>query len=683
MEQPISIDELLGHSAWLRALAGALVNDAARADDLVQDTWFAALRSPPGRGVAPRQWLARVARNLASNARRSERRRGEHEARAAGEREDSSPEALAQEAEAQRVLAEAVARLAEPLRSVVVLRYFRGLDSRAIARELGVPDGTVRWRLKQALAELRAELDRRFEGRREAWSALLAPFARVEGAVASAAGLWIGAVLLVAGAGALWIPRWASSAHPGAATTTERVAIGDERDETREPGALTAVAAEPARTAAEPVDDTEEPTPLAGTADDAEVSGRVLVDGQPPRWIVELVLGPDPARSAGPSMPARAIPASGPARGDYRLLTLQPEEAGAFAFRGLPRDWRGTLQVLDHPFEGGRRGLRLDSATSGLELRVRSGPALSGRYVDARGEPLGGASALSELRVTSANGDGSNCRPFATTRDGSFRIPLSQDFDEALGEATLLLELDGRAYARTEIARVEIAAGLELGVVQAEPVRALEVHVRDSLGGPVAGAYAHVGPSFEPRGARPEDGVSQRRALTDERGVAVLAFAPERALELHVGALRHAPQVFTVQPGVAPEVVLERLAALEVTLHGVAADGARLRLTADGVPYVWDDFDGMAAESLAQYREHIAPARAQFELGASEPDKVRLGGHQLGFDARVDGRFLLVGLRPRLALTLEALDGEERVLAARSVSLEPGEWARVELELAP
>ncbi|MEW6073256.1 MAG: sigma factor [Planctomycetota bacterium] len=50
-------EDLLAHAAPLRRLARRLVADEARADDLVQDTWLAALRRPPGEERNLRGWL--------------------------------------------------------------------------------------------------------------------------------------------------------------------------------------------------------------------------------------------------------------------------------------------------------------------------------------------------------------------------------------------------------------------------------------------------------------------------------------------------------------------------------------------------------------------------------------------------------------------------------------------------
>ena len=43
-------EELLAHLGFVRRLARALMGDEARADDLAQDTFVAALRTPPRAG---------------------------------------------------------------------------------------------------------------------------------------------------------------------------------------------------------------------------------------------------------------------------------------------------------------------------------------------------------------------------------------------------------------------------------------------------------------------------------------------------------------------------------------------------------------------------------------------------------------------------------------------------------
>src|SRR5262249_34848007 len=70
-------------------------------------------------------------------------------------------------------LTSALVALEEPFRTVVVRRYLDDESAADIARSLGVPAGTVRWRLKTGLERLRAELDAKTPRRQ--WVPLLAP----------------------------------------------------------------------------------------------------------------------------------------------------------------------------------------------------------------------------------------------------------------------------------------------------------------------------------------------------------------------------------------------------------------------------------------------------------------------------------------------------------------------------
>ena len=60
---------------------------------------------------------------------------------------------------------------------MVYLRFYEDLPPTEIARRLGEPAGTVRWRLKSALDEMRVQLDARHGGDRDRWRALLLPLA--------------------------------------------------------------------------------------------------------------------------------------------------------------------------------------------------------------------------------------------------------------------------------------------------------------------------------------------------------------------------------------------------------------------------------------------------------------------------------------------------------------------------
>jgi RNA polymerase sigma factor (sigma-70 family) len=173
-------ETLLAHAAWLRGLARSLVGETALADDVVQDTWVAALRRPPDADRPLRPWLRTVLTNVVRFRWRSEANRAarEHAAEALTEVAVPSSEQLLERHEAQRLLARFVTELDEPYRAAILLRYAEGLAPSDIARRLGVPAGTVRWRLNEALARLRARLDALHRGDRRAWMAALAPLTR-------------------------------------------------------------------------------------------------------------------------------------------------------------------------------------------------------------------------------------------------------------------------------------------------------------------------------------------------------------------------------------------------------------------------------------------------------------------------------------------------------------------------
>src|SRR5262245_33950858 len=118
------LEAMLAHADWLSRLARHLVRPDI-ADDVVQETWVAALRSPPESGRPVRPWLAQVMRNFARRRARGEGRREGREQAAAADAEAATPAAdtLYERVELQRRLAELVMALDEPERRVVLLRY--------------------------------------------------------------------------------------------------------------------------------------------------------------------------------------------------------------------------------------------------------------------------------------------------------------------------------------------------------------------------------------------------------------------------------------------------------------------------------------------------------------------------------------------------------------------------------
>jgi RNA polymerase sigma factor (sigma-70 family) len=186
MNDAVDPDLLLAEGRALRALARCLVGEAD-ADDIVHDAQLALLRT---RGTARQAgpWLAGTVRKLAAMLRRGDARRRRRELAVARDVVDAAadPAAIAAQAEVVRRVAVAVHALEEPIRTVVLLRFWHGLLPEVIAARLGVPRNTVRSRLQRGLARLRERLDA--GGGRAQWAAPLGAFVGVrEGAVGTAA----------------------------------------------------------------------------------------------------------------------------------------------------------------------------------------------------------------------------------------------------------------------------------------------------------------------------------------------------------------------------------------------------------------------------------------------------------------------------------------------------------------
>ncbi len=164
---------LAGHDASLRALARHVLFDRSGADDVVQDTWLAALTKHGASPRSPRAWLLAVLRHLASKQTRGEQRRQRREtafARRGGMLADEDVSDLFDREAARRRIVDAVLSLDEPYRTTLVLRYFEDKKPRHIARAMGAPIETVRTRLQRGHERLRQHL----EGGRTRRDALLA-----------------------------------------------------------------------------------------------------------------------------------------------------------------------------------------------------------------------------------------------------------------------------------------------------------------------------------------------------------------------------------------------------------------------------------------------------------------------------------------------------------------------------
>ncbi len=138
------------------------------ADDMVQDTWVAALESGWDRSIENSAWLRAVLRKRVCFARRSAARRRIRET------DSARPETIelagdhSAHAIQERLLA-LVDSLHEPERSVIRLRFWNDLGLTEVARRLGRSHNTVKGQYRRGIQTLRNKLDRQSDGGREAW----------------------------------------------------------------------------------------------------------------------------------------------------------------------------------------------------------------------------------------------------------------------------------------------------------------------------------------------------------------------------------------------------------------------------------------------------------------------------------------------------------------------------------
>jgi RNA polymerase sigma factor (sigma-70 family) len=138
-----------------RYLRGCL-GDADAAAEAAQETFVRAyfalrdLRKP----TAFFSWLLGIAQRVAKENQRAARKQRTVDRDAI---EPTSP-AGEHPTEAEAAMSNAVARLPDTYREVIVLRYYGGHSCAEIGRDLGVPLGTVTKRLSRAYALLRESL---------------------------------------------------------------------------------------------------------------------------------------------------------------------------------------------------------------------------------------------------------------------------------------------------------------------------------------------------------------------------------------------------------------------------------------------------------------------------------------------------------------------------------------------
>jgi RNA polymerase sigma-70 factor (ECF subfamily) len=152
---------------WQKPILGLctrMTGDAHRGEDLAQETFarlFARRKDyePTGKFST---FLWRMALNICYDELRKLKRRGEFSLDAHDddsnpfdlEADGPGPDSQMVEGERADAVRSALVQLTEPYRVVVVLRHYEGLKFREIGDVLGIPEGTVKSRMSEALSQL-------------------------------------------------------------------------------------------------------------------------------------------------------------------------------------------------------------------------------------------------------------------------------------------------------------------------------------------------------------------------------------------------------------------------------------------------------------------------------------------------------------------------------------------------
>jgi RNA polymerase sigma-70 factor (ECF subfamily) len=138
--------------------ASAILGNEADAADVVQDAFVSAWRHLPSLRDAARfdAWLTKVVVNRCRDVLRRRRRSHEVALERAAEPIGADPSAAIVEADA---VGAAFDRLAAHQRYVLVMHHLHRLPVAELARLMGVPEGTAKWRLHSARAALERELE--------------------------------------------------------------------------------------------------------------------------------------------------------------------------------------------------------------------------------------------------------------------------------------------------------------------------------------------------------------------------------------------------------------------------------------------------------------------------------------------------------------------------------------------
>ncbi|HKE00057.1 MAG TPA: sigma-70 family RNA polymerase sigma factor, partial [Planctomycetota bacterium] len=489
-------EDLLAHTTWMGGLARHLVRDPASADDLVQETWLAAVRREPSFERPIRPWLARVLGRIASRRARGSVRREAREAVVA--RREALPSAadVVARAELHRRVVDAVLELPEPYRRTLLERYFDGLEPADIARRTGEPAGTVRWRVSRGLELLRERLDARHGGDRAAWCAALLPLAK-----AAPASAGVGAATVLSGALAMKA-AWTFGAAAAAALVATVTVVSLRSESAAEKRAAS-------ETAERAVAEAPERAVAAAEAAGLASGGSATREAAPH---AEATPAAAPSATAGFAVLARAVDASGAPISGARLVvwahdakTSSPSSADGIARLAFDADGVDGRLLRTRVEASGRVAVdRPAKIVRGQAVHLgdvvlERGGSMVGRVTLQDGTPVAGAHVIAtgigekgELERERRRGPFDGGGEAADTQaDGRFRID-----GVAAGGRRASAGLEGMLYTQSGVVDIRVGEETSVGDLVLEPVPAedvIEGRVLAPDGLPVPNAEVAIG----------------------------------------------------------------------------------------------------------------------------------------------------------------------------------------------
>jgi len=164
------------HLPAVVGVVGRIVCNRADAEDLAQDTFVRAFQrlGQYGQAHSFRNWLLKIATNLALNHLQARRRERNRYPRIAETRPDCVEAAEeGPELPSPRQWQHWLSRLDEAQRAAIVLFHFQNLSYAEVAEALDVPVNTVRTHLHRGRRRLRELMSVRPLAENESWSAVI------------------------------------------------------------------------------------------------------------------------------------------------------------------------------------------------------------------------------------------------------------------------------------------------------------------------------------------------------------------------------------------------------------------------------------------------------------------------------------------------------------------------------